>query len=96
MDLVALDCTAPLRRRPSHTIVHVYRSFSALFFVNSCWLVGWLFWAQRPSETVFQSISIRLPETGRKKREMIDERQGFGKNDLHFLFWHILERKLCE
>ena len=35
---------------------------------------GWLFWAIRPYETVFQSISSRLPERGRKKREMIDER----------------------
>ena len=31
-------------------------------------LVGWLFWAKRPFETVFQSISDRLPERGRKKR----------------------------
>ena len=37
------------------------------------WLVGWLFWALRHSETVFQSISGRLPERGRKRREMIDE-----------------------
>ena len=35
-------------------------------------LVGWLFWALRPFETVFQSISGRLPERGTKKREMID------------------------
>ena len=33
-------------------------------------------WALRPFETVFQSISDRLPERGRKKkREMIDERK---------------------
>ena len=38
-------------------------------------LVDWLFWALRPFETVFQSISGRLPERGRKKREMIDERK---------------------
>ena len=37
--------------------------------------VGWLFWAERPFEAVFQSISGRLPERGRKKREMIDERK---------------------
>ena len=37
------------------------------------WLSGWLFCAKRPFETVFQSISGRLPETGRKKREMTDE-----------------------
>ena len=37
-----------------------------------CW-VGWLFWVVRPFETVFQSISGRLPERGRKKTEMIDE-----------------------
>ena len=30
---------------------------------------------QRPFETVFQSISDRLPERGRKKREVIDERK---------------------
>ena len=38
-------------------------------------LVGWLFWAKRPFETVFQSVSGRLPERGRTKREMIDERK---------------------
>ena len=42
--------------------------------VASYWLVGWLFWAYRPFETVFQSISGRLPERGRK-REMTDERK---------------------
>ena len=36
-------------------------------------LVGWLFWASRPFETVFQSISGRLPEGGRKQRAMIAE-----------------------
>ena len=39
------------------------------------YLAGWLFWAQWPFQTVFQSISGRLPERGRKKREMIDERK---------------------
>ena len=38
-------------------------------------LVGWLFWASRPFETVFQSISGRRPERGRKTRELIDERK---------------------
>ena len=38
-------------------------------------LVGWLIWVLRPFETVFQSISGRLPEKGRKKIEMIDERK---------------------
>ena len=38
-------------------------------------LVSWLFWALRPFETLFQSISGLLPERGRKKREMIDERK---------------------
>ena len=33
------------------------------------WLVGWLFWVQRPFETIFQSISGRLPKTGRKRRK---------------------------
>ena len=37
-------------------------------------LVGWLFWVQQPFETVFQSISGRLPERRREKREVIDER----------------------
>ena len=37
---------------------------------------GWLVvLGLRPFETVFQSISGRLPERGRKKREMIDERK---------------------
>ena len=37
------------------------------------WLVGWLFWVKRPFETVFQSVSGRLPERGRKRRERIEE-----------------------
>ena len=36
-------------------------------------LVGWLFWVYRPFGTVFQFISGRLPERGRKKREKIEE-----------------------
>ena len=31
-------------------------------------LAGWLFWAKRSFETVFESISGRLPERGRKKK----------------------------
>ena len=45
---------------------------------NFAWrfkLFCWLFWAQQPFETVFQSISGSLPERGRKKREMIVERK---------------------
>ena len=38
-------------------------------------LIGWLFWAYRSFETIFQSISGRLPERRRKKTEMIDERK---------------------
>ena len=37
--------------------------------------VGWLFWAERLFETVFQSVSGRSPVRGRKKRKMIDERK---------------------
>ena len=36
------------------------------------WLVDWLIWAIWPFETVFQSISGRLPERGREEREMVD------------------------
>ena len=32
-----------------------------------------LFWVQQPFETVFQSISGRLPERGRKRRHRIEE-----------------------
>ena len=32
-------------------------------------LVGWLFWVKRHFETVFQSISGRLPERGRQRRK---------------------------
>ena len=39
-------------------------------------LVGWLVVLGLTAfETVFQSISGRLPERGRKKREVIDERK---------------------
>ena len=34
---------------------------------------GWLFWVNRPFETVFQSISGRLSVRGRKRREKIEE-----------------------
>ena len=37
------------------------------------WLVGWLLWAYRPFDTVFQSISGRLPKRERKRKERIDE-----------------------
>ena len=36
-------------------------------------LVGWLFWLTGPFQTVFQSISGRLPKRGRKRREKIEE-----------------------
>ena len=36
-------------------------------------LVDWLFWVLRPFETVFQSISGRLPERGRKRRKYREE-----------------------
>ena len=37
--------------------------------------VGWLlFWVKRPFETVFQSISGRLPEREKEKRK--DRREG--------------------
>ena len=36
-------------------------------------LVCWLFWAYRPFETLFQSMTGHLSERGRKKREMIDK-----------------------
>ena len=35
------------------------------------WLVGWLFWVKRPFETVFQSISGRLPKRGRKRKVVV-------------------------
>ena len=36
-------------------------------------MVGWLFRVKRPFETVFQSISGRLPKRGRKRRERTEE-----------------------
>ena len=30
--------------------------------LDNDWLVGWLFWVKRPFETIFQSISGRLPK----------------------------------
>ena len=43
-------------------------------------MVGWLFWVKRPFETVFQSISGRLPERGRKRRERIEESKNVQTN----------------
>ena len=37
-------------------------------YLEGALLVGWFIWAKRPFETVFQSISGRLPERGRKKK----------------------------
>ena len=49
------------------------RIISLYLWVNMVgWLVGW-FWVYRPFETVFQSISGRLPKRGRKRKERIDE-----------------------
>ena len=52
-----------------------YQNLTKSFKVSDPSLVGWLFWAYRPFETVFQSISGRLPEGGRQKRKVIDERK---------------------
>ena len=52
--------------------------FEYSYFVSSVrrkLLVGWLFWALRLFETIFQSISGRLSERGRQKRIVIDERK---------------------
>ena len=49
------------------------KSTSFMLGPSLIWLVGWLFWAKRLFETVFQSISSRLPKRGRKRRERIDE-----------------------
>ena len=45
------------------------------------WLVCWLLWVQRPYETVFQSISGRLPERGEKRRERIEESKNVQKKN---------------
>ena len=52
------------------------------------WLVGWLvgcFGLNDPLRPVFQSISGRLPERGRKKRELIDERKNVQTTPPHLL-----------
>ena len=47
--------------------VTVANFFSIIFiFKENAWLVGWLFWALRPFQTVFKSTSGRLPKIGRK------------------------------
>ena len=53
----------------------VVLGFTALYLytVYVLRLVGPLFWVKRPFETVFQSISSRLPKRGRKRRVKIDE-----------------------
>ena len=48
--------------------------FESVCHENICTMfyIGRLFWGYRPFETVFQSISGRLSERGKKKREVID------------------------
>ena len=43
-------------------------------YFSGLWLVGWLVvFGLAPFETVFKSISGRLPERGRKRRERTEE-----------------------
>ena len=44
-----------------------------VFCLHQKQLAGWLFWVERPFETVFQSISGRPPERWRKREENINE-----------------------
>ena len=46
-----------------------------MFFVVVVFFFFFFFCAKRPFETVFQSISGRLPKRGRKKGETIDKRK---------------------
>ena len=48
-------------------------SNSAVTSIQDYRLVGWLVLDLRPFETVFQSISCRLPERGRNRRERIED-----------------------
>ena len=48
--------------------------YSIMHKVHVFWLFGWLFWSERPFETVFQSISDRFSEREREReREMTDK-----------------------
>ena len=68
-----------LKWNPSNpTYEIVFEQHGVVGWCND-WLVG-CFWASRPFETIFQSISGRLPERGRKKTEMIDERKNVQTN----------------
>ena len=55
------------------TALTKFRLSSHSLAIEFGWLVGWLVVLKRPFETVFQSISGRLPKRGRKRRERIDE-----------------------
>ena len=69
------DLKSWISRSASQGLYHWATGAPALqLYWTTSW-VGWLFWAKRLFETVFQSISGRLPERGRKKREMIDKRK---------------------
>ena len=73
--------TAMMRRLTRVLFCHSFRKVT--FHVNKInhkyvvkrglYRFGWLFWVYRPFETVFQSISGRLPKRGRRRRERIDE-----------------------
>ena len=50
---------------------------------NNNKMVGWLFLAKRPFETVFQFISGRLPESEREKEKRNDRREKKCPNNPH-------------
>ena len=58
---------------PQGSLVSIGQHFLTTSMVHlSKRLVGWLLWVLQPFETVFQSISGRLPERGRKRGERIE------------------------
>ena len=72
------------KTRSNVNLVCTKISGSCIFsLTDPCYSLGWLvgfLGAERPFETVFQSISGRLPERGRKKREVKEERKNVQKS----------------
>ena len=69
----SLETTWKVRKRSENLKIDDYARQSSEHLSILFKLIDWLVWVKRPFETVFQSISGRLPKRGRKRKERVDE-----------------------